>query len=89
MDRSYQAKNARSRPLPEAKVPWASPGLGDHLRTRRDDLCFCSLSALDGMLEDASSFAASHPEGTILPWVPGSNSHVSIFAPFNRAARWV
>ena len=42
MDRSYQAENARSRPLPEAKLPWASPVVG-WVTTCEPDVTICLL----------------------------------------------
>ncbi len=43
MDRSYQAENARSRPLPEAKLPWASPVVGWVTTCEPDvTICFCT-----------------------------------------------
>ena len=43
MDRSYQAENARSRPLPEAKLPWASPVVG-WVTTCEPDVTICSFA---------------------------------------------
>ena len=45
MDRSYQAENARSRPLPEAKLPWASPVVG-WVTTCEPDVTICTFAAL-------------------------------------------
>jgi hypothetical protein len=45
MDRSYQAENARSRPLPEAKLPWASPVVG-WVTTCEPDVTICLLQIL-------------------------------------------
>jgi hypothetical protein len=42
MDRSYQAEYARSRPLPEAKLPWASPVVG-WVTTCEPDVTICLL----------------------------------------------
>ena len=45
MDRSYQAENARSRPLPEAKLPWASPVVG-WVTTCEPDVTICPFANL-------------------------------------------
>ena len=45
MDRSYQAENARSRPLPEAKLPWASPVVG-WVTTCEPDVTICPFASL-------------------------------------------
>ena len=90
MDRSYQAENARSRPLPEAKLPWASPVVG-WVTTCEPDVTICAFAPFllwVACLKTPALFAASHPEGRIRPWVPGSNPHVGIFcAVSSRAAR--
>ena len=44
MDRSYQAENARSRPLPEAKLPWASPVVG-WVTTCEPDVTICTFAS--------------------------------------------
>ena len=48
MDRSYQAENARSRPLPEAKLPWASPVVG-WVTTCEPDVTICSFALSDSV----------------------------------------
>ncbi len=61
MDRSYQAENARSRPLPEAKLPWASPVVG-WVTTCEPDVTICTFIALPfcSILPMCSSVPPSH-----------------------------